>query len=339
VRVVLTGASGNVGTALLRRLAADRPYWSVVGLCRRPPTGGEPAYDRVEWVRADLSEPAAERVLRETLSGADAVVHAAWLIQPSRDRALLERTNVGGSRRVVDAAAAAGVRHLVHLSSVGTYSRGSKDRAVGEDWPTEGIPTSDYSRHKAAVERLLDQVDAAAGGPVVSRVRPGLVFQRDAASEIARYFLGPFVPRRLVGAHRAPVLPVPPRATFQAVHADDLADALVRVLDARLDGAVNVAGDPVMTPRELATVFAARWVPVPGPVVRAAAALSYRLHLQPTSPGWVDLALGVPVMSTRRVREELGWRPAHDVRATVAALLEGMAEGAGTTSPAMVPGR
>lgn len=339
MRVVLTGASGNVGTALLRRLAAERPDWSVVGMCRRPPAGGEPAYDRVEWVRADLSEPAVEPVLRETLSGADAVVHAAWLIQPSRDRGLLERTNVGGSRRVVDAATASGARHIVHLSSVGTYSRGPKDRAVGEGWPTDGIPTSDYSRHKAAVERLLDQVDAAAGGPVVTRVRPGLVFQRDAASEIARYFLGPFVPRRLVGAHRAPVLPVPPRATFQAVHADDLADALVRVLDARPGGALNVAGAPVMTPPELAGVFAARWVPVPGPAVRAAAALSYRLHLQPTSPGWVDLALGVPVMSTQRVRDELGWRPAHDVRATVAGLLEGMADRAGTTSPAMVPGR
>jgi nucleoside-diphosphate-sugar epimerase len=338
VHVLVTGASGNVGTALLRRLAEQRPEWSVTGVCRRVPPPGDPAYDRVTWVPADLSRPDVDD-LTAALAGVDAVVHTAWLVQPSRDRSLLERTNVDGTRRVVDAATTAGVRHLVHLSSVGAYSAGPKDRAVGEDWPTGGIPSSDYSRHKAAAERLLDQIAAEAGGPVVTRVRPGLVFQRDAASEIARYFLGPLVPRKLLGRHRAPVLPVPPQATFQAVHADDLADALVRVLDARPPGAFNVAGDPVMTPRELAQVFAARWVPMPAPAVRVAAALSYRLHLQPTSPGWVDLALGVPVMSTQRVRDELGWRPAHDVRSAVAALLEGMAEGAGTVSPAMSPGR
>jgi nucleoside-diphosphate-sugar epimerase len=339
VHVVVTGASGNVGTALLRRFAHERPSWSVTGICRRRPESGERAYDRVDWVQADISRTAAEEDLLPAMAGADAVVHAAWLIQPSRDRALLERTNVHGSRRVLAAARAAGVGHVVHLSSVGAYSPGPKDRAVSESWRTDGVPSSAYSRDKAAVERMLDAVSRSAASPVVTRVRPALVFQRDAASEIARYFLGPLVPRRSLGRHRAPVLPVPPRATFQAVHADDLADALLRVIDRGAAGAFNVAGDPVITPRELAGVFSARWLPVPAPVVRTAAAATYRLHLQPTNPGWVDLALGVPVMSTRRVRDELGWRPTHDVRDTVRTLLEGMGDGAGTPSPALAPGR
>jgi len=339
VHVVVTGASGNVGTALLRRLAQDRPGWQVTGICRRRPVDGDPTYDRVDWVGADISRPGVEADLRAAMTGADAVVHAAWLIQPSRDCGLLERTNVHGSRRVLSAAGSAGVGHVVHLSSVGVYSAGPKDRPVAESWRTDGIPSSGYSRDKATVERMLDAVSRRDDGPVITRVRPALVFQRDAASEIARYFLGSLVPRRLLGRHRSPVLPVPPQATFQAVHADDLADALVRVLDARAPGAFNVAGEPVMTPRELAEVFSARWLPVPAAAVRAAAAASYRLRLQPTTPGWVDLAIGVPVMSTRRVRDQLGWAPVHDVRDTVRTLLEGMGDGAGTSSPALAPGR
>jgi len=85
------------------------------------------------------------------------VVHLAWLIQPSRDLAMLEATNVEGSRRVFAAAAAVGAGTLVHASSIGAYSPGPKDDPVGEDHPTDGIPTSFYSRHKAAAERLLDR--------------------------------------------------------------------------------------------------------------------------------------------------------------------------------------
>ena len=65
-----------------------------------------------------------------------------------------------GSRRVFSAAAAAGVPALVYASSVGAYSPGPKDRAVDESWPTGGIKTSFYSRHKAEVEQLLDVFEA-----------------------------------------------------------------------------------------------------------------------------------------------------------------------------------
>ena len=142
MRVVVTGASGNVGTALLRHLQEFRPEWSLVGICRRTPEPGEPAYDRVTWVEVDLSEPACEPTLLSTCAGADAVVHLAWLIQPARDQALLERTNVVGTGRVFDAAVAAGVGHVVHMSSVGAYSRGPKDREVAESWPTDGVASA-----------------------------------------------------------------------------------------------------------------------------------------------------------------------------------------------------
>jgi UDP-glucose 4-epimerase len=151
MRVVVTGATGNVGTALLRTLADEPRVREVVGVARRRPEWHVP---KVTWTAADVAGDELEPVMR----GADAVVHLAWLIQPSRDERTTRAVNVEGSRRVFEAAITAGVPAIVHASSVGAYAPGPKDRAVDESWPTTGIPTSFYSRHKAAAERLLDHL-------------------------------------------------------------------------------------------------------------------------------------------------------------------------------------
>ena len=162
---------------------------------------------KVEWRSADV----AADDLTPHLDGADAVVHLAWAIQPSHDEATMERTNVEGSRRVFAAVAAAGVPALVHASSVGAYSPGPKDEPVAESWPTGGIPSSAYSRHKATVERLLDATELANPALRVVRLRPGLIFKTEAASEIRRLFLGPLVP-----GEPGPAAPDPGRAADAA---------------------------------------------------------------------------------------------------------------------------
>src|SRR3954452_4945147 len=187
MRVVVTGATGNVGTALLRALDPDERVREVIGLARRRPALELP---KVTWREADI----CKADLRAVFTGADAVVHLAWLIQPSRDEATTRAVNVEGSARVFEAAAAAAVPRLVYASSVGAYSRGPKGRLVDESWPTEGVETSFYSRHKAAVERILDSFEAAHPEIRVARLRPGLIFQRDAASEIRRLFAAPLLP-------------------------------------------------------------------------------------------------------------------------------------------------
>jgi len=337
MKVVITGASGNVGTALLRHLAVAAPDWSLVGLCRRPPSPGEPAYDRVSWVRCDIADPASSAVLKEACTGADAVVHLAWAIQPGRDEEVMAATNVDGSHRVFQAASDAGVAHLVHASSVGAYSPGPKDRPVDESWLTERVSGSTYSGQKAAVEHALDALERSPGAPVVTRMRPGLIFQQDAGSEVARYFLGPLVPTRLLGLRRAPVLPLPDEFVFQGVHSADVADAYWRALDQRAAGAFNLAAPPVMTPERVAEVLHARRVRTPASLVRRVVALTWRLHLQPTDPGWVDLAASAPVMDTSRARDELGWVAHQDARAALAEILTGIGKGSGTASPVMAP--
>lgn len=335
MRIVVTGASGNIGTALLRRLSLEGDHHDVVGVCRRPPQGGEP-YDRVEWHATDLADPGAARVLREAMVGADAVVHLAWAFQPMRDVAYLERANVDGSAAVFAAAQDAGVRHLVHLSSLGTYSPGSKATPADESWPRDGVASLPYSRQKVAVERHLDALDAAGTGDLrVARLRPALVVQGAAGGELLRLALPPFVPARMV--RHLPVFPMDREFLVQVVHSDDVAAAVLAVLEHNASGAFNLAADLPLRRDDIAAVLGARPAHVPFALVRSAAAASFAAHVQPVDPGWLDLAWLVPFLDSSRARDELGWIPRHDAVSTLTELVAGMGVSAGTTSPALRP--
>jgi UDP-glucose 4-epimerase len=330
MRVVVTGASGNVGTSVLEALGREAKVDEIVGLARRLP---EVEMAKVRWVAADVVSDDLEPIF----SGADAVVHLAWAIQPSRDEALTERINVKGSRRVFDAVAAARVPALVYASSVGAYSPGPKERAVDESWPVEGIPTSFYSRHKAAVEDLLDELEARAPELRIVRLRPGLIFKSEAASEIRRLFAGPFLPGFFVRKQLVPVIPRVPRLRFQAVHSRDVGEAYRQAIVRDVHGAFNIAATPEIGVEELCEFFGARSFPLPARALRSAADVSWKLRLQPTSPGWLDLALGVPMMDTGRAREELGWEPTMTSLEALDDLLRGMRNADGAPTPPLEP--
>jgi len=322
MKVVVTGATGNVGTSVVAALARDERVSEIVGLARRLPAWRPP---RTRWVAADV----ARDDLRAHFEGAAAVIHLAWLIQPSRDAAELERVNVTGSRRVFETAASAGAGALVYASSVGVYSPGPSDRAVDESWPRDGVPSLFYARHKAITERILDALE---GELRVVRLRPGLVFKRESGPEIRRLFAGPLLPARLLG--RLPLVPLPAGLAVQCVHGDDVGEAYrLAALSEDARGAYNVAADPVLRGNELAALLGSRRVDVPPRAVRVLADVSYRARLQPTPPGWLDMGLAVPVMDTRRAREELGWTPRRSAREALLELLDGMRAPAGAPTP------
>ncbi|HEX4718690.1 MAG TPA: NAD-dependent epimerase/dehydratase family protein [Thermoleophilaceae bacterium] len=328
MRVVVTGASGNVGTSVVRVLSMHGDVAEIVGVARRLPALQVP---KVEWVAADI----VHDDLVPLFTGADAVVHLAWAIQPSRDPDKLHAVNVDGSARVFEAVARARVPALVYASSVGAYSPGPKDEpGVDESWPTGGIESSFYSRHKAAVERLLDRLEREHPEIRSVRLRPGLIFTSQSATEQRRYFAGPFVPAFLMNPRFIPVVPDITRLRFQAVHADDVGRAYcLAVVSSDARGAYNVAAEPVLDPDRLAELLHARKLPVPAAVLRGAAAVTWRLRLQPSPEGWVDMALGAPVMDTSRIRRELGWAPRKTSGEALLELLRGMRNGDGTDTP------
>jgi nucleoside-diphosphate-sugar epimerase len=238
-----------------------------------------------------------------------------------------------GSGRVFEAARDEGVGALVYASSVGAYSPGPKDRRVDESWPVRGIASSFYARHKATVEAMLDRHERMAPSMRVVRMRPGLIFRRAQASEARRFFLGPLVPSSMLAPGRLRALPSVPGLRFQAVHTNDVVQAYVRAVTTPVHGPFNLVAEPTLDVETIASAIGAGSFTVPSWAVRGVTWAAWRAHLQPTPPGWLDMGLSVPLLSARRARGELGWRPQCSSIDAVLELLDGIGDRAGAPTP------
>ena len=332
MRVVVTGASGNVGTSVIEALAQEPQVTEVIGIARRLPGMQAP---KTTWVSVDV----AVDDLVTHFRGADAVVHLAWLFQPTHKPMLTWEANALGSIRVFQAVAEVGVPALVHASSVGAYSPAPPDAVVGESWPTHALPTAAYGREKSYVERVLDAFEPEHPEVRVVRMRPAFIFKREYATEQRRLFMGPFVPGFLLQPRFVPVVPDLPGLRFQALHSADAAEAYRLAVTRPVSGPFNIAAEPVVDPAVLAELFGARAVKLPLRAVRAGLALAWHLHLVPAEPALLDLALSLPVMDTTRARTELGWIPRHSGVEAMQEMLEGLREGAGLHTPPLRAGR
>jgi len=328
MRVVVTGASGNVGSAVVDRLVATGA--DVVGVCRREHEW-RPA--RTEWVFVDV----ATADLASVFTGADAVVHLAWLFQPTRRPEVTWRSNVEGSRRVLEAVGRAGAPTVVVASSVGVYSPREGLDEVDETWPSHGVPVAAYSREKAYVERLLDVFETEHPTVRVVRMRPAFIFQERAALEQRRLFLGPFVPHALVRPGRVPLLPLPASFRLQAVHARDVADAYVAAVTGSARGPFNLASGPVLDPQGLARLMRSRWVPTPARLVRRGLSAAFRARLTPAAPELFDLAMSIPMMDSGRAHRELGWSPRYSSEETLQSFFDGLERSPDITTPPLAP--
>jgi nucleoside-diphosphate-sugar epimerase len=331
MRIAITGASGNLGTALIKALRAYDPGSEIVGICRRPPdsAGG------VDWRSIDLANPETEPALVAAFDGADVVVHLAWAIQPTREEERLHQINVGGTALTLRAAAQVKVPHLIHTSSLAVYAPTGVG-PVTESWPATGVATSAYSRQKVEAERLLGEFERANPNTTVAWVRPTLVVQRNAATEIAGLFLGGLLPMKVLGKLRGrlPLLPLPANLHMQLVHADDVADAFVRIIDRRAAGPFNLAAD-VIGAAELGELMGARTISVPRQVARVAVGAAYRAHAIPTSPGWLDMLVEGAELDSSRARTELGWDPHYTSTEAASEILDGFADGAPGSTDAL----
>ena len=162
-----------------------------------------------------------------------------------------------------------------------------------------------------------------------------MVLQAGAASELARYFLGPFVPQSLVRPAFVPVVPKTDRLAVQVVHASDMARAYVLACTKPVTGAFNIATEPVLDPPTLAALLGARQVPAA--VLRGVVELTWRLHLQPTDPGWVDIGRLTPLLDTTRARTVLGWKPVADAGEALLETVRAMGAGKGGDTPVLRP--
>jgi nucleoside-diphosphate-sugar epimerase len=291
-RIAVTGASGNLGRAVVERLLAAPEVDEVVALDRAASTVAHP---KLRSLVVDVRDPA----LGEQLRGCSTVVHLAFVVESgSRDAAAVDAINVGGTKNVVRAALAAAVEHVVYASSIASYGfhADNAGRALDEAAPARGNAEFYYTRTKAEVERWLDEVEAERPGLALARLRPCM-------------FMDP-------ASTRADVLRTPMFVRFtrsdvpiHVAHQADIADAFVLAVRRRARGAFNLAPEDALPLGSWARAIGRRAVPLPDAALRAFE-LAYARGLGDVDPAWFRFTVQHPIVVTsERARRELGWRP------------------------------
>lgn len=301
---MVTGVSGLVGQRLLRLLDADHAVQRIVGIdLREPPL--RPA--KFEFYRVDL----ATADVKPLIDGSSAVVHLAFAVAPPQDLRLLERVNLEATRRLLEAAGAVGVHHVVYPSSAMVYGAWPDNPVpLTEDAPLRPNPGFAYAAQKAEVERMLGEWRSGHPGATAAVLRPA------ASPSAARgSWLGRIWRQALPLGVRGALPPV------QYLHEDDLAGAVALALRRRLDGTYNVAPDGWISGEEARALVPGFRVSLPAGLVAKALSAGWASGLSELPPSVLPYVMYPWVVANDRLRAA-GWSPTHTSAEALVAAFE-----------------
>ena len=323
MRILVTGGSGYIGTRLLLALGARPGVEELVNVDIRPPREALP---RVRFVERSVTEDLRD-IFRDKTRPIDVAMHLAWVVDPMRDGARQRAICIGGSERFLEGCAAGDVRHVFFMSSGTAYGAHPDHREpLPESAPLRPEFHFQYSAEKREAEALFVLFAAGRPGTLVQVARPCVVGGPHVANFIFRAMDRPLNVRVL--GHDPGV---------QLVHEDDVAAALVAIVESRKPGAFNVAGDGMMPMSECYRRLGARVLPLPMGAVRGLVGLAWRR-------GWTWLAEAPPefvpflaypwLLSNRRIKEELGFRFRYTAQQTLETYLASRRRGVTSTTAA-----
>jgi len=305
MNVAVTGASGYLGQIVLALLDQHPGVDSILGLDVAPSPFHSPKY---RYRRADMRIADFEALLQ----GTDVVYHLAFVVEPPRKMSVpaIDEVNIGGSKRVIEGAVAAGASKIVFASSIAAYgAHEDNPEMLTETSPLRPNRDWYYSRAKGEIEDFLDAVQARYPHLTIIRFRPST-------------FLGPTI-RNPVEDHYASRVLVGLKRDYRVDHCwdEDVARAFVLALDHPRSAVFNLAGENPLTLDEAGKLLGKRVLylnrRLVSFVVRAGAALGF---VPRGMRDWVDVATrGSILVSARTAREQLGWQPRFD---SAGALLE-----------------
>jgi nucleoside-diphosphate-sugar epimerase len=302
--IVVTGAAGVIGRALLERLGAEPEVGKVVAIDVRRAEAQDAG--PITWRIGDVRDP----VLAQRLAGADAVVHLA--VDWSLDSPVAERSalNVRGTQTVVTAAAAAGVARVVIVTAAAVYGAfADNPTPLDEDAPLNA-PAEGILADLLEMERVARDARRVHPGLTVTVVRPAALVGPGVDTLVTRHFAAP---RLLCIKDAAP--------TWQFCHVDDLASALEYAALGKVTGEVTVGSDGYLEQSRVEDVSGMKRVEVSASLAFATAERLHRVGVTPAPASELAYVMHPLVVSSKALRAA-GWRPAYDNEENLRVVLE-----------------
>jgi UDP-glucose 4-epimerase len=292
MKVLVTGGSGFLGSSVVAGLTAAGH--EVMSADLRPP--------------AVVMDVTSRSAVDEVIGAArpEVVVHLASIVTPGPDstRELEYAVDVGGTRHVLDACVAHGVRRVVVSSSGAAYGYHPDNPAwITEDQPVRGNEVFAYSHHKRLVEEMLAQYRQRYPSLEQVVLRIGTILGADVDNQITALFER----KRLLKIRGT-------ESPFVFVWDTDVVAVIERAVTGSVTGVFNVAGDGALTISEIADLLDKPVLTVPEPVLRTALALGSRLGLTRYGPEQTMFLQYRPVLANDRLKEVFGYTPSRTSR-------------------------
>ena len=302
MRYLITGGSGYIGSRLVELLAAREDTERIVILDLKPPAVPWP---KSTYVEMDIRDRRMHALLQA--EEPDALVHLAFVLNPIHDEYAMYDIDVNGTQNVLDAAAGAGVGHLLVASSTTAYGAWPDNPVpLREEDPVRGMPRYEYARDKTEIDRMCQLWAARHPERAMTIVRPCIVFGPNVENFIIHFW------------ERAPFIPLIDGidAELQYVHEEDVVEALSRLLLGRVEGIFNLTGDGTIRLSEGAALAGLKTRRVSyGPYRRLVSAL-WRLKVPriEAPAGQLDFVRFPWLASNERLKAALDWQPRYSSR-------------------------
>ncbi|MDM4768232.1 SDR family oxidoreductase [Pelomonas sp. SE-A7] len=299
MRVLVTGADGFLGRSLVQALAATGEAELLVAQdVREVPQ--ERRLSGVVYEKQDVRDASLVHALQG--HRIDTVVHLASIVTPGRDsnRELEYSVDVLGSKNLLDACVATGVRQLLVSSSGAAYGyHADNPDWIAEDQPVRGNQAFAYSHHKKLVEQMLAEYRQRHPALQQTVFRIGTILGERVDNQITALF----EKRRLL-AIRGSASP------FVFIWDEDVCGAFLHALRQGRAGVYNLAGDGALPIREIASRLGKPVLELPAGLLRSALAIGSALGISRYGPEQLDFLRYRPVLLNTRLKNELGFVPA-----------------------------
>lgn len=297
-RILVTGADGFLGRGLVAALAQRRDTVVVATDVREVPP--ERRLPGVEYRVLDVRDHGLGGVLAD--HRVDTVVHLASIVTPGKGstRELEYAVDVGGTRNVLTACLAHGVRHLVVSSSGAAYGYHADNPAwITEDHPLRGHEAFAYAHHKRLVEDMLAQARRNHPNLAQTVLRIGTILGERVDNQITALFEKPR-PIAIAGSD----------SPFVFVWDEDVVGALLHALSGEAPpGCYNLAGDGALTIHEIAARLGKRPLVLPPRLLRVLLTVGQALGISRYGPEQIDFLRYRPVLLNTALKRRFGYVP------------------------------